>query len=154
MYHFILPLRAKYLKSYQQDIVIIAPSIKREMWDGISRFERVYLVEGSPLQSEILRQAFIHKANKAVIMGFDPSIEEGNYSVNELNDEMIDARTVFIYKAIKKINPNLQVLSELYYHSNIDFLLPKGKTHDFFNFSTLYAAGEVYIASTIDTLTA
>jgi hypothetical protein len=40
-------------------------------------------------------------------MGFDPSIEIGNNTVNELNDEMIDARTIFIYKAIKKINPNL-----------------------------------------------
>jgi hypothetical protein len=29
MYHFILPLRAKYLMNYQQDIVIIAPFIPK-----------------------------------------------------------------------------------------------------------------------------
>lgn len=85
-------------------------------------------------------------------MGYDPSITIE--SSTELNDEMIDARSIFIYKAIKKINPGLQILTELFYQSNIDFLLNKGKTHDGFNFSTLYAAGEVYIASTIDTLTA
>lgn len=85
-------------------------------------------------------------------MGYDPSSIGENST--ELNDEMVDARSIFIYKAIKKLNPTLQILTEIYYQSNIDFLLPKGKTHEGFNFSTLYAAGEVYIASTIDTLTA
>lgn len=35
---------------------------------------------------------------------------------------MLDAQTIFIYKAIKKIKPNLQVLTELGFSSNIDFL--------------------------------
>lgn len=155
IYHFILPLRAKYLKSYQQDIVIITPnsSIKGEIWDSISRFRRIYLIEGSPLSTEILRQAYIHKADKAVILGHDPTIKaQKNHS--ELNDEMIDAQSIFIYKAIKKINPSLQILTELSYSSNIDFLLPKSKKNPEYTFSTLYAAGEVYIAATIDTLTA
>jgi hypothetical protein len=85
-------------------------------------------------------------------MGHDPAINTERSS--EVNDEMIDAKSIFIYKAIKKINPTLQILSEIFYQSNIDFLLPKGKTRFGFNFSTLYAAGEVYMASTIDTLTA
>jgi hypothetical protein len=55
IYHFILPLRAKYLKSYQQDIVIIYPSFNKEVWETISRFPRVFLVEGSPLSLEVLR---------------------------------------------------------------------------------------------------
>ena len=105
MYHFILPLRAKYLKSYQQDIVIISPVIRKELWESVSRFPRVFLVEGSPLSSEVLRQAFIHKADKAVIMGYDPSAVNENSL--ELNDEMVDARSIFIYKAIRKINPVL-----------------------------------------------
>lgn len=155
IYHFILPLRAKYLKSYQQDIVIISPLIKKDIWESISRFPRVFLVEGSALQHETLRQAYIHKADKAVIMGHDSSIASDKIGGgNEINDEMIDAKSIFIYKAIKKLNPTLQILTEIYYSTNIDFLLPKGKTHEGFNFSTLYAAGEVYIASTIDTLTA
>lgn len=112
-------------------------------------------MEGSALRHETLRQAYIHKADKAVIMGHDSSIASDNIGGgNEINDEMIDAKSIFIYKAIKKLNPTLQILTEIYYSTNIDFLLPKGKTHEGFNFSTLYAAGEVYIASTIDTLTA
>jgi hypothetical protein len=74
IYHFILPLRAKYLMSYQQDIIIVAPHIKQEIWEVISRFPRVFVVEGSPLSHDVLREAFITKASKAVIMGYDPAI--------------------------------------------------------------------------------
>jgi hypothetical protein len=35
---------------------------------------------------------------------------------------MLDAKSIFIYKAIKRINPTLQILTELNYQSNIDFL--------------------------------
>jgi hypothetical protein len=48
------------------------------------------------------------------------------------------------------------VFTEIFYQSNIDFLNAKnGKNKSLgYTFSTLYAAGEVYIGSTIDTLTA
>jgi hypothetical protein len=36
-------------------------------------------------------------------MGFDPSISTETFS--ELTEEMIDAKSIFIYKAIKEINP-------------------------------------------------
>lgn len=57
IYHFILPLRAKYLKNYHQDIVIITPnsSVKGEIWDSISRFRRIYLFDGSPLSTDVLK---------------------------------------------------------------------------------------------------
>lgn len=113
IYHFILPLRAKYLMNYQQDIVIVAPHIKIDIWEGISRFPRVFIVDGSPLSHEVLREACIKKASKAVIMGFDPSISTEIFS--ELNEEMIDAKSIFIYKAIKEINPKLQVFTEIFY---------------------------------------
>lgn len=105
IYHFILPLRAKYLMSYQQDIVIVAPHIKQEIWEVICRFPRVFVVEGSPLSHDILREACIKKASKAVIMGYDPAINTETFS--ELKDEMIDAKSIFIYKAIKEMNPKL-----------------------------------------------
>lgn len=96
--HFILPLRAKYLKSQQQDIVIITPlqTIPANIWDTISRFPRIFLVNGSPLLVEVLRKAQIHKADKAVILGHDPTTNTSS----EINDEMLDAQSIFIYKAI------------------------------------------------------
>jgi hypothetical protein len=84
-----LPLRAKYLKSYQQDIVIIYPDFDREIWEKIARFPRVYIIEGSPLSYETLHLASIRKADKAVILGHDPSLRSNRHQ--ELNDSMIDA---------------------------------------------------------------
>jgi hypothetical protein len=60
---------------------------------------------------------------------------------------MLDAETVFTYKAIKKVNKRVQIMSELVFSSNIDFLLQNedeqpGATE----LSPLFAAGEVYIS--------
>lgn len=57
--HFILPLRARYLESKQKDIVIITPvqTIPVDIWNTISRFPRIYLINGSPLLLEVLRKA-------------------------------------------------------------------------------------------------
>ena len=68
--------------------MIIAPHINKEVWDKISRFPRIFLIEGSPLNYEVLRSAYIHKAAKAVIMGHDPTLS--THQISELNEEMID----------------------------------------------------------------
>ena len=57
---FIMPLRARYLKEYQlQTIIIItgepdeqngSDHIDSNIWNSISRFKFVYLVNGSPLK--------------------------------------------------------------------------------------------------------
>lgn len=72
----------------------------------------------------------------------------------QMNDEMLDAQSIFIYKAIKGCNPSLQILTELSFFSNIEFLQPKKDADPDYKFSRLYAAGEVYISQIIDTLTA
>ena len=36
---------------------------------------------------------------------------------------MIDSETVFVYKAIKKCNPNIQIMTELVCTNNIEYLL-------------------------------
>lgn len=52
--------------------------MKKEIWEGICRFPRIFIVEGSPLSYEVLREAYIHKAGKAVIMGHDQTIINKN----------------------------------------------------------------------------
>ena len=68
---------------------------------------------------------------------------------------MLDAQSIFIYKAIKKCNPSLKIFSEMFYSTNIEFLMPhtNSKFLEIKN-TTLFAAGEVYISTIIDTLTA
>jgi hypothetical protein len=87
-------------------------------------------------------------------LGVDPTLKR------DLNDEMLDAESVFIYKAVKKCNREVQIITELVYPANIDFLMPPSTTSattaaasENPKITTLYAAGEVYSSSFIDTLT-
>ena len=86
-----------------------------------------------------------------MILGHDPTTT----SSPEIKDELLDAQSIFIYKAIKKCNPYLKIFTEMSYNQNIDFLQAKtNKKITDFQMSTLFAAGEVYISAIIDTLTA
>lgn len=122
IYYFILPLRAKYLREIQY-IVILAPEKPTEIWEYINRFPKIKYIKGSPLLGEDLMRANINFADKAVVLGRDLSNKGGE--TNSSLDEMLDAESIFIYKAIKKCNKNVQVMVELVYSSNIEFLLPR-----------------------------
>ena len=150
IYNFVLPLRARYLSSIQYIVIITDEPIKPEIWESISRFPNILLINGSPLSQETLLKANINYADKAVILGHDSTLEK---DADQNNDEMLDSETIFIYKAIKKWNRDLQIMTELYYSSNIEFLIEKNYEEFDYRFSTLYAAGEVYISAIIDTLT-
>jgi len=155
LYYFILPLRAKYLgEENLKWVVILANDISKE-WDSISRFQNIIYITGSPLNTEDLYRANIEYAEKAIILECENKVYS-NYEA-----EMIDSESVFIYKAIKKCNENIQIMTELVYDSNIEFLLPKNELNNLKNqnngiqyeTTSLFAAGEVYISSIIDTLT-
>ena len=66
---------------------------------------------------------------------------------------MLDAESIYIYQAVQKVNKDVQILTELVYSSNIEFLLSEYPPHGDYHLSQLYAAGEVYISEIIDTLT-
>jgi hypothetical protein len=55
----------------------------------------ISVVNGSPLNQDSLLKANIMNADKAVILGHDPTLK------TNLDDEMLDAQSIFIYKAIK-----------------------------------------------------
>jgi hypothetical protein len=79
----------------------------------------VYLVNGSPLKKSTLLKANINYADKVVILGHDSTLNQ------EVSDEMLDAESIYIYQAVKKVNKDVQILTELVYDTNIEFLLPK-----------------------------
>ena len=153
---FIMPLRARYLHKFQlQKIVIISGEpneksgdhIDTQIWASISRFYNVYIVNGSPLNQETLYNANIHFADKVVILGHDSTLQ------SDVSDDMLDAESIYIYQAVRKMNKNVQILTELVYSENIEFLLQQYPPNNDYKLSNLYAAGEVYISAIIDTLT-
>jgi hypothetical protein len=136
------------LQHYQHIVIVSHGSIPLNIWDEIKKFPMIHLVNGSPLEQESLMKANIMNADKAVILGHDPTLK------TNLSEEMLDAQSIFIYKSIKKLNSDLQIITELVYSTNIDFLLPKKNKYKIYTLSTLFASGEVYISSIIDTITA
>lgn len=115
IYYFILPLRAKYLKEYQY-IVILSEEQPTKIWNDINRFPKIIFIKGSSLKHEDLMRANINFADKAVI--FSKEVSKSNKQV----DEMIDSESIFIFKAIQKINSNVQIMIELVYSSNSIFV--------------------------------
>ena len=154
---FIMPLRSRQMKEEQlQKIVLVtsqpgSPELGKQhsyLLNQIRKYKEIYRIIGSPLNQETFLRANINFADKVVILGQDPTMKQN------LDDEMLDAESIYIYKAIKKCNKEVQIITELVYSSNIDFLMPSLQSNNCsYKLTTLYAAGEVYISSIIDTLT-
>lgn len=173
--HFILPLRAKYLQEEALKwIVILAPSLPQSLFEAFSRFNRIIFIQGSPLLPENLFRANVVNADKAVILSSGES--KVNHKFEILNIEMkkneqkkpygseqiYDAETIFIYKALKKCNKNIQIMTELICTSNIEYLLSVDNIQQLYNqkgcyseyeYTPLYASGEIFTPSIIDCIT-
>lgn len=94
-------------------------------------------------------KANVNYADKVVILGKD----QASRDEENVQHDMIDAEVIFVYKAIRMCNKNVQILTELVSSANLEFLMPtERKCNDFIK-SPLYAAGEVYSSAIIDTLT-
>ena len=155
LYSYLLPLRSKNIgRKNIKYIIILAQDISINLWNSISKLEKIILIEGSPLNIDDLYRANIEFASKVVILENDFS-ENNNYS-----EKTIDNDRIFIYKAIKKCNPNIQIMTELIYESNIEYLLPKEDlsliepSKNEYRTTSVFSSGEVYINSIIDSLTA
>jgi hypothetical protein len=162
--HFILPLRAKYLgEENVKYIVILTPHLSQNLYDSFTRFPKIIFIQGSPLLPENLYRANIMNADKAVIL----SSNEGKFGkmaseCDKNEDQMLDAESIFIYKAIKKCNKKIQIITELIATNNVEYLLGKNYLNDLINrkerlpsyeFTPLFAAGEVMTPSIIDRIT-
>ena len=167
--HFILPLRAKYLQEEELKwIIILSPSLPSNLLKDLTRFKRIIYIQGSPLLPEDLFRANISNAEKAVILSGGESkmnsmIEtmKSDYE-NKYNEQILDDETILIYKLLKKCNKNIQIMTELIYTSNIEYLLDTDNIQQLSNqkgiyaeyeYTRLYASGEIFTPKIIDCLT-
>ena len=186
---FIKPLRSKNLpKRIVPTIVILSKELPEDkIWNTISFFEQIYLVQGDPMKKSDLKRAGIKSAKRVVILA--PGINEisqftlnkklKNLKVNKDDDEnnevkqvisarkltreeedLLDAKTIFKYNMISKINKDIFCVIELINPSNVSFLNNRTrKNNDEYLFlkaglnidaTASFAAGEVYYSSIMD----
>ena len=170
--HFILPLRAQYLKEEELKwIIILSPFIPNNLLKDLSHFNRIIYIQGSPLLPEDLFRANIISAEKAVILSgedskiytnMDSTKTESTDYENKYNEQNLDDETILIYKLLKKCNKNIQIMTELIYTSNIEYLLDTNNIQQLSNqkgiyaeyeYTRLYASGEIFTPKIIDCLT-
>lgn len=155
MFHFILPLRAKYLGHQSlKYIVILGENLTESLYNDLAKFPYIVYIQGSPLLPENLYRANIMNAEIAVILS-NSNIKADYEDSND--NQTLDAETIFIYKAIKKCNKNIQIMTELVSADNIEYLLQKNNSEinskEMYEYSQLFASGEVFTPGIIDRIT-
>jgi hypothetical protein len=151
MKNLILPLRACSMKNQQHPILIIDKEdhIPSEIWKDIQYFPDVYYMQGSPIKSKDLHRACIKKAKAVIILSKNQNYHDDNHN------EMVDADTIFIYKAIRNENRNVLIIADLASINTIAFISSNDNINykkQGYRLSEQFAVGEVYTGSMLDTL--
>lgn len=147
--NLIMPLRAKSAKIKHLPILILDKSehIPSELWKEIQYFPDVYFMQGNAIKSEDLKKAGVSKAEAVIILA------KKNIETDQL--DMIDADTIFIYKAIKNEVKKALIIADLTSVSSIGYINTYGDDNlenQGFWLNEAFASGELYISSMLDTL--
>ncbi len=149
MKKLLMPLRACSMKNQQYPILIIDKEdhISSNILKDIQYFPDIYYMQGNLIKSKNLHRACI-KRSKAVII-----LSKNRY--NDDRNEMVDADTIFIYKAIRNENKNVLIIADLASISTIGFISSNNDVNfqkQGYRLSDQFAVGEIYTSSMLDTL--
>ena len=145
--NLILPLRARGRKNHPILILDKNEHLSNELWKELEYFPDIYYMQGNPIKSNDLKKARISKAQAAVILS--------KYSQDNQLLEMVDADSIFIYKAIKNESNDILIIADLISSHSIGYITNSGDENmDNFGFwlNEAFASGELYISSMLDTL--
>ena len=143
--NLILPLRTRDKMNHFPILIINKEEhIPQDIWNDIHYFPHIYYMQGDPIKNEDLKKARISKAKSVVILS--------NYN---LDDSIIDAESIFIFKAIKKETNNTLIIADLISSKSIEYLsdITEQEIEDtgYWLYKS-FSAGEIYISSMLDTL--
>ena len=156
LYQFIRPLRSRNVGSVQPIVILHDTEIEFTYWNRVSRFEEIFFIKGSRLESADLIRAGVLRAKTAIILA--PNTYTSVHS--EESSTLLDADTIFTYQGIKKLNPSINVIAEFISASNTDYVtdqvssvaLKDGDASERNPSVELQASGSIYNASLLDTL--
>ena len=104
-------------------------------------------MQGNPIKSDDLKKAGVSKAQAVVILS--------KYNQDNELLEMMDADSIFIYKAVKNESKKTLIIADLISTNSIGYLsATSDENSDLHGFwlSEPFASGELYISSMLDTL--
>ena len=143
--HLILPLRTRDKLNHSPILIIHTDEhIDQEILNDIYYFPHVYYMQGNPVKNEDLKKARIFKSKAVVIL-----------SKYKFDDSIVDADSIFIFKAIKKETKNTLIIADLISSNSIEYMsdISEQEIEDTnFWLYKAFSAGEIYIASMLDTL--
>ena len=147
--NLIMPLRARSTRVKKLPILIMDKSehIPSELWKEIQYFPDVYYMQGNAIKSEDLKKAGIPKAEAVIILSSN--------IIEKEQEDMRDADTIFIYKAIKNEAKKTLIIADISSVSSIGYISNYGDQNiesQGFWLSEAFASGELYISSMLDTL--
>ena len=147
--NLIMPLRARSVKVKTLPILIMDKSehIPSELWKEIQYFPDVYYMQGNAIKSEDLKKAGIPKAEAVIILSSN--------IIEKDQEDMRDADTIFIYKAIKNEAKKTLIIADISSVNSIGYISNYGDENiesQGFWLSEAFASGELYISSMLDTL--
>jgi len=154
--NFVLPLRAKHLDKYPPIVILHVHPPTEKQWNQVSFFPEIYFVKGAAMNTKDLLRANIHQANRIVILS--PEVDEVKHftSFNENptanahekdgkkltrdQEDLLDAKTIFKYKAINKLRPDIPIVTELVSPQNLGFFIGNPK-----DYATMKKYGQINV---------
>jgi len=157
IYDLIRPLRARYLGTMRPIVILTPNEIPSSVWNRISIFEGVFIVEGSPLEEEDVLRAGIFKAAQVIVLPDNADMEMSGSSGGAKAglEALLDSDAVFTYQCVKKMNEHASVVVEIIRTANVSYLDPETGlvTGDMdFKFTPQFASGALFTSSLLDTL--
>ena len=146
--HLIMPLRTRdKVKHYPILIIDKNEHMPNDIWKEIQYFPDIYYMQGNPIKSEDLKKAGVAKSKAVVILS--------KYTQDNELLEMMDANSIFIYKAVKNESSDTLIIADLISIKAIGFLSNSDDNNIAqygFWLNEAFASGELYISSMLDTI--
>lgn len=111
MRNFVMPLRAKHLKTISPIVILHEHTLSMKQWQQLQYFTQIYFVRGSTLSEQSFDRTNIMKASQVVILTPAVTKQQDDNETPEMeeiyneSEKLRDSKTIFIYNVIKKKNP-------------------------------------------------
>lgn len=163
LHSFVSPLRARTLQKHELKPILIIGNkdcIQNE-WNNIGEFDEVFVIDGTPLDQDVLKAANIAHCSSCIILGSTSSLDE--------DPALIDKQPILCSLTLTSLDfscgamvgeamhgKHIHKVTELYKEENVQFLDLEDEDDDAEGFinSQPFAQGECVSSTVFDSLVA